>query len=121
MKDGLAGICSGTDLLRRKSVGLERACRRTAPETDSAVEKVAVARDAESAADGVERTDGLERACRRTAPEADSAVEKAAVAEGGESASDGVERADAAEVDVRSFARVFGSCFGYLIRARQQR
>ena len=82
------------------------------------MEKVAVARDAESAADGVERADGLERACRRIAPEADSAAEKAADAE---SVVDVVERADAAEVDVRWFARVFGSCFGYLIRARQQR
>jgi hypothetical protein len=34
---------------------------------------------------------------------------------------DGVERADAAEDDARSFARGFGSCFGYLIRVRQQR
>ena len=108
MKDGLAGIFSRTDLLRRKSVGLERACRRTVPEAESSVEKAAVAEDAESAVDGVERTDGLERACRRMAPEAESAV-------------DGVERADAAEDDVRSFGRGFGSCFGYLIRARQQR
>ncbi len=48
-------------------------------------------------------------------------MEKAVVAEDAESAADGVERTDAAEVDVPSFVRGFGSCFEYLIRARQQR
>ncbi len=145
MKDGLAGIFSRTDLLRRKSVGLERACRRTVPEAESAVEKAAVAEDAESIVDVVKRADGFERACRRTAPEAERASEKAAVAEDAESAVDGVgrtdgleracrrmapeaesavdgvERADAAEDDARSFARGFSSCFGYLVRDKQQR
>ena len=82
MKDGLAGIFSKTDLLRRKSVGPERSCRRTAPEAESAAEEV----DAESAVDDVERADGLERACRRTAPEAESAAEKGAVTKDTESA-----------------------------------
>ena len=48
-------------------------------------------------------------------------AEKAAVAEDAESAVDGVERADAAEDGAQSFARVVGSCWGYLIRARQRR
>ena len=86
MKDGLAGIFSKTDLLRKKSVGPERACRRTAPEAESVAEEVAVAEDAESAVDDVERADGLERACRRTAPEAESAAEKGAVTKDTESA-----------------------------------
>ena len=76
MKDGLAGI-----FLRRKSVGLEGASRRTAPEAESAVEKAV----------------GPERACRRMAPEAESAAEKVAVAEDAESAADGVERAGGLE------------------------
>ena len=60
MKDGLAGIFSKTDLLRRKSVGPERACRRTAPEAESAAEKGAVTKDTENAGDGVERADDVE-------------------------------------------------------------
>ena len=47
---------------------------------------MAVAEDAESAVDDVERADGLERACRRTAPEAESAAEKGAVTKDTESA-----------------------------------
>ena len=109
-----------TDLLRRKSVGLEGACRRTAPEDEGAAEIVAVAEDAESAAGGVERADGLERARRRTAPEAESAAEKAAVAEDAESAVDGVERTDAAEDGAQSVTSVVGSCLGYSIRTGQR-
>jgi len=84
LKDGLAGIFRRTDRLWIKSVGHERACRRTAPVAGSAAEKAAVAEDAESAVDGVER-------------------------------------ADATEDGAQSFARVVGSCWGYLIRARQRR
>jgi hypothetical protein len=84
LMDGLAGIFRRTDRLWIKSVGHERACRRTVPVAESAAEKVAVAEDAESAVDGIER-------------------------------------ADAAEDGAQSFARVVGSCWGYLIRARQRR
>ena len=79
---------------------------------------MAVAEDAESAVDDVERADGLERACRRTAPEAESAAEKGAVTKDTENAGDGVDRADAAEDGAQSFARGVGACVGYLIRAR---
>ena len=60
MKDGLAGIFSKTDLLRRKSVGPERACRKTAPEAESAAEKGAVTKNTENAGDGVDRADAAE-------------------------------------------------------------
>ena len=60
MKDGLAGVFSRTDRLWINSVGPERACRRTAPEAESAAEKAAVAEDVESAVDGVERADATE-------------------------------------------------------------
>ena len=129
MKDGLAGIFSKTDLLRRKSVGPERACRRTAPEAESAVDDVeradglerACRRTAPEAESAVEKAVGPERDCRKTAPEAESAAEKGAVTKDTENAGDGVERADAAEDGAQSFARGVGACLGYLIRARQRR